>query len=63
MFFLHLFFEITGFLPFAFILFKLGAEPGTPSAVILPDVYAEDQKAIWLEVTADGVPGSAPKQN
>ena len=31
--------------------------------VILPDVYAEDQKAIWLEVTADGVPGSAPKQN
>ena len=28
-----------------------------------PDVYAEDKKAIWLEVTADGVPGSAPKQN
>ena len=32
-FFLHLFFEIIGFLPFAFILFKLGAEPGTPFAV------------------------------
>ena len=31
--------------------------------VSFPDVYAEDQKAIWLEVTADGVPGSAPKQN
>ena len=31
--------------------------------VILPDVYAEDQKAIWLEVTAEGVPGSAPNQN
>ena len=31
--------------------------------VILPDVYAEDKKATWLEVTADGVPGSAPKQN
>ena len=31
--------------------------------VILPDVYAEDQNAIWLEVTAEGVPGSAPNQN
>ena len=31
--------------------------------VTLPNAYAEDQKAIWLEVTADGVPGSAPKQN
>ena len=31
--------------------------------VTLPNVYAEDQKAIWLEVTADGVPGSAPKQD
>ncbi len=31
--------------------------------VILSDVYAKDQPAIWLEVTAEGVPGSAPKQN
>ena len=31
--------------------------------IILSDVYAEDQPAIWLEVTADGVPGSAPQQN
>ena len=31
--------------------------------VILSDVYAKDKPAIWLEVTAEGVPGSAPKQN
>ena len=31
--------------------------------VTLSDVYAEDQPAIWLKVSADGVPGSAPQQN
>ena len=31
--------------------------------VTLSEVYAQDKPAVWLEVTADGVPGSAPEQN
>ena len=31
--------------------------------VILSNVYAADKPAIWLKVTADGVPDSAPRQN
>ena len=30
---------------------------------IVTHINASDLPAIWLKVTADGVPGSAPKQN
>ena len=28
-----------------------------------PPIHAADKPAVWLKVTASGVPGSAPRQN
>ena len=29
--------------------------------ISLPSIYAADKPAVWLKVTASGVPGSAPR--